>query len=784
MEPLGANEKSAHEVLEARQQADASVDGLRAGNAARSWKAGVAWLAAGTLVLAGGGAVHSWRKATEAKHPVTTPLAEKSAIGKFAENLLKGTSLLGGLGGDSGKKTAAGKAIKMSGTPLALPLFFEANRGQTDARVKFLARSSGYSLLVSPTETVFASAHTSAPRGALSPGKFAPADLGERAVLRMKLLESNPGPEISGIKELPGKVNYLIGNNPREWHTGVPLYEEVRSREVYPGIDLVYHGDQQRLEYDFQVAPGADPGRIRFRIAGAEKVAVDENGDLVLRTGKNEFRMRKPVIYQPDGERRRPVDGGFSLQAGKLVAFYVGAYDKKMRLVIDPTIVYATFLGAAGVEGSGGMDLDVTNSSAPKLFVSGSTSDATTFTETSSLLGTSGSAGDYAFVAKIDPATTGAASLNFLTFIGGSLIFTGGTGPCQNFATDMKVDASGGAGQAEAVVLGLTNCRDFPVTFGGPTTGTDDLFITRLTPSGAAIDNSTLLGGNGSQGLTTSSGGSSLFVNQEGTVVLTGSTTSTNLPTTANAYSVSFNNGTPGGFNDCYTAKLDRSFNILYMTYLNVGGNTTSTVAAGCGVGSMDAAGKIYFGGNIVSATAFSLINGGAGPNGFQTTFTGTPGTTPNGFVALLDPSLIGLNQMTYVTYIGGGAGTVLRAGAVDLVHGMTVVVGDAISGGTTNIPLLNAFQSTNNALAGATTGMITVIDATKTGAASLVASSYLGGTTNVGFTSIRSVAIDSVPGNPPTQRIVVAGHTTATALPTMNPLQAALVGSQDAFVS
>ena len=100
---------------------------------------------------------------------------------------------------------------------------------------------------------------------------------------------------------------------------------------------------------------------------------------------------------------------------------------------------------------------------------------------------------------QIDPTTTGAASLNFLTFIGGSLVFTGGTGPCQNFATDLKVDASGGAGQVEAVVLGLTNCRDFPVTFGGPTTGTDDLFLTRLTPSGAAIDNSTLLGGNGSQ---------------------------------------------------------------------------------------------------------------------------------------------------------------------------------------------------------------------------------------------------------------------------------------------
>ena len=784
MEPWGVDEKSTEEAVEPHSQGEVSSPEVSSSGAKKGRQARAVAIVAGVLALLAAGTLHNWRKAAVPNVSGPVQRQVKGVFGKFADNLLEGASLFEGARGDSAKKLSANKTTKMSGAPLSLPLFFEANRGQADPQVKFLARSGGYSLLVTPTETVFAGAHTSAPRGPLSPRKEAAANLGERAVLRMKLLKSNPGPEISGIKELPGKVNYLIGNNPKDWHTGVPLYEEVRSREVYPGIDQVYHGDQQRLEYDFQVAPGADPRRIRFKIAGADKVAVDENGDLVLRTGKNEFRMRKPVIYQPDGERRRLVEGGFSLQAGKLVAFHVGAYDKKMPLVIDPTIVYATFLGAVGTEVSGGIDLDTTNPAAPKLFVSGATSDATTFTETSSLIGTSGSAGDYAFVAKIDTTTTGAASLNFLTFIGGSLIFTGGTGPCQNFATDLKVDPSGGAGQVEAVVVGLTNCRDFPVTFGGPTTGTDDLFITRLTPSGAAIDISTLLGGNGSQGITTSSGGSSLFVNQEGTVVLTGSTTSTNLPTTANAYSVSFNNGTPGGFNDCYTAKLDRSFNILYLTYLNVGGNTTSTISTGCGVGSMDAAGKIYFGGNLVSATAFSLINGGAGPNGFQTTFAGTPGTTPNGFVAVLDPSLSGLNQMTYATYIGGGAGAVLRAGTVDLAHGMTVVVGDAISGGTTNIPLLNAFQSTNNALAGATTGMITVIDATKTGAASLVASSYFGGTTNVGNTSLRSVAIDSVPGNPPTQRIVVGGQTTATAFPTMNPLQASLVGTQDAVVS
>ncbi|HTA56525.1 MAG TPA: Ig-like domain-containing protein, partial [Candidatus Baltobacteraceae bacterium] len=785
MEPWGVDQKSTEEAVELSQGEVSPSGGVWIGaNLGR--KTRVALFVAGALVLMVGGTLHNWRKKAAPNVSGKTQSMEQGALEEFAGKLLKGTSLLGGLGGDSAKKLAANKTAKMSGAPLSLPLFFEANRGQTDPQVKFLARSGGYSLFVTPTEAVFAGAHTRAPRGALSPRKGAPTNPGERAVLRMKLLESNPGPEISGIKELPGKVNYLIGNNPKDWHTGIPLYEEVRSREVYPGIGLVYHGDQQRLEYDFQVAPGADPGRIRFKVTGAEKIAVDEKGDLVLHTGKNEFRMRKPVIYQPEGEQRRPVDGGFLLQAGKLVAFHVGAYDKKMPLVIDPTIVFASFLGAAGQELPAGMDLDTTNPSALKLYLSGSTTDVTTFTETNTKLGNTPGAGAYAFVAKIDPTTTGSASLDFLTFIGGNLIFSGGTGPCSNVATDLKLDLSGGAGQVEAVLLGDTNCRDFPVTVGGPTTGTDDLFITRLTPSGAAIDGSTFFGGNGSAGLAYG-GGASLFVNPEGSIVVSGDTTSTNFATTANAYSVSFNNGTPGEFDDCFIAKVDRSFNVLYLTYMNVGGNSASGTPAGCGVGSVDPVGKIYFGGNIYSATAFNLANGGTGANGFQKTFVGTPGTTPNAFVGVLDPSLSGLNQLTYSSYIAGGGGTTVQAGAIDVTHGIAALVGTTISNSTTNapdIPLLNAIQSTNNSPAGVGTGWITVIDTTKTGAASLVASSYLGGSTGGGSSSIRSVAIDAVPGNSPTQRIVVGGQTTATNFPTMNPLQTSLVGSQNAFVS
>jgi len=269
--------------------------------------------------------------------------------------------------------------------------------------------------------------------------------------------------------------------------------------------------------------------------------------------------------------------------------------------------------------------------------------------------------------------------------------------------------------------------------------------------------------------------------------VLSGQTTSADLAATTNAYSVSLNNGTPGGFDDCFVTKFDRSLNVLYLTYLNVGGNTASGTPASCGVGAIDPAGKIYVGGNIVSSTAFNLANGGTGANGFQKAFVGTPGTTPNTFIAVLDPSQNGLNQLTYSSYFAGGGSTIVRAGAIDVAHGMAVIVGDTISNSTTNapdIPLLNAFQSTNNSPTGAGTGFIAVIDTTKTGAISLVASSYFGGSAGVGSTSLRSVAIDPVSGNSPTQRVVVGGQTTATNFPTMNPLQATLVGSQNAVVS
>src|ERR1700730_2008203 len=162
---------------------------------------------------------------------------------------------------------------------LGLPLFFEANQGQTDSQVKFLTRSKGYTLLLTPTETVLAEASTRIGTG--KRGFVAPLELksAPTRALRMQLIGANRTPSMTGFEELPGKVNYLIGNNPAAWQTEVSLFSKVETQEVYPGVDLVFHGDEKELEYDFVVAPRADPSKILFRISGASRMEIDAHGD-------------------------------------------------------------------------------------------------------------------------------------------------------------------------------------------------------------------------------------------------------------------------------------------------------------------------------------------------------------------------------------------------------------------------------------------------------------------------------------------------------------------------
>src|SRR6266536_2782587 len=235
-----------------------------------------------------------------------------------------------------------------------LPLSFEANRGQMDSEVKFFSRGSGYGIFISPTEAVLSLSRglpqkTKGPEAGenlAAPSLHEEAEAPQRrAVLRMKLVGANPKPQLTGEEELPGKVNYFIGNDPKKWRTNVSTYAKVKYREVYPGIDLVHYGNQRQLEYDFVVAPGTDPKAIRLGFEGAETMEIDARGDLLLHTPEGDVRQHKPVIYQEFDGTRTQVSGGYSLSRRNQCSCEVGKYDPGRPLIIDPTLSYSTYLG-------------------------------------------------------------------------------------------------------------------------------------------------------------------------------------------------------------------------------------------------------------------------------------------------------------------------------------------------------------------------------------------------------------------------------------------------------
>ena len=207
---------------------------------------------------------------------------------------------------------------------MRLPLSFEANNGQTDPRVKFLTRGSGYQLFLTPTEAVLTlrqdvggerthkkSHHDSSEK----------ADASSRsAVLRMKIVGGNAEPGLTGLGELTGRTNYFIGNDPEKWRTNVPNYARVEYHSVYPGVDLVYYGSQGRVEHDFVVAPGADPSQIKLSFDGANKVGIDDQGDLVLGVPGGELRLERPRIYQDIKGERREIAGGYVLTGPAIFA--------------------------------------------------------------------------------------------------------------------------------------------------------------------------------------------------------------------------------------------------------------------------------------------------------------------------------------------------------------------------------------------------------------------------------------------------------------------------------
>src|SRR5216684_1747633 len=417
-----------------------------------------------------------------------------------------------------------------------LPLSFEANHGQTDPKVSFLSRGPGYKLFLLPHEAVLLLQRErhAKPTGNLDAfrgfSKPAEREAGPAEIIRMSLLGAKGNPKIGGIEQMPGKSNYFIGNDPSQWRTNVPNYAKVMYQRVYPGIDLVYHGIRQQLEYDFVVAPGADPKQIRLGLKGMKKLELTPEGDLLLGTSGEPARLHKPVVYQELEGKRQPIDGRFVLAAKNTVKFSIGKYDRSQPLIIDPVLAYSTLLGGNGFDEALGIAVD----SAGSAYVTGFTS-STNFATVGAFQTALKNCGtainpfpcDEAYVAKLNPAGNG---LVYVTYLGGTG-FSEGTG------------IGVFSGNGNAYVMGTTNASDFPTmnAFQAALKGTQSAFVAQLNAMGSALMFSTYLGGSGFE-FSGFGRGNTIAVDPAGNAYVTGTTTSGDFPTTQGAFQP-----TPGG---------------------------------------------------------------------------------------------------------------------------------------------------------------------------------------------------------------------------------------------
>jgi Beta-propeller repeat len=528
-----------------------------------------------------------------------------------------------------------------------IPLSFEPNVGQEPPEVRYFARGSSYTLYLAGAEMVL-SGHDQAP-------------------LRMRLLGANPAPRVVGESQQISTSNYLIGNDPSQWHTSVPNYGKARYVGVYPGIDLVYYGHDGTLEYDWIVAPSADPRRIRLRFDRAERLRVDKQGDLVIEMGKTEYRHRKPVIYQEIGSKRSEIAGTWRVR-GKEARFRIGTYDRAQPLIIDPALYYSTYLGGSAADYAYAIAVDKVGNT----YVTGGTGSANFPTAHPLQASLRGSVD--VFVTKIN--ASGSARL-YSTFLG-----SGGVDEGRGIAVNSR---------GEAYVTGNAGFSDFPMKnpIQGTWGGSGDAFLTKLNASGSGLVYSTYLGGNGIDQ------GNGIALDPAGNAYVVGTTNSTNFPTVS-----PFQVG-KGAQNDAFVAKINPAGSAwVYATYL--GGNNEDQ---GNGI-AVDASGNAYVTGYTAS-TNFPV----------QSAFRGFNTGVVDAFVTKLNP--VG-SALVYSTYLGGSALDYGTAIAVDSA-GSAYVTGIVTSD---DFPLANPIDAT---LGSHAVDDVFVTKFTPSGSG-LVYSTYLGG--------------------------------------------------------
>jgi hypothetical protein len=634
-----------------------------------------------------------------------------------------------------------------------LPLNFEANQGQSDPRAKFISRGSGYALFLTSTESVLLlrggvgaesgkSKQTVPRREALEePGdvnqglKQVRRDGGKLAIVRIRLVGANATASPAGFEELPGKVNYFLGSDPTKWRTDVPMFAKVRYENVYPGVDLVYHGDHRQLEYDFVVAPGATPDLIRMSFDGLagerDEIApeVDGKGNLILRTSGREVGMRLPFVYQLTGESRKQISCGYARLGKHLVGFRIGEYDRSKPLIIDPVLTYSTYLGGSDTDVPSGIAVDSLGSA----YVVGSTFSTDFPTTSGTFQGTIKGTED-TFITKLSPD---GKSLIYSTYLGGSGADTGG---------GIAVDSTG-----NAYITGQTSSNDFPTTLGAfqtmPKGSVATAFVAKLAPDGKSLVYSTCLGGSGINGADVGNG---IAVDSIGSAYVTGSTGSLDFPTTTGAFRT-----TSGGGFDAFVTKLaPDGKSLVYSTYLGGSGDDMGTSIA------LDSGLSAYVTGSTLS-TNFTTTAGA-----FQLALKGTV----NAFVSKLAPDG---KSLVYSTFLGG---TGINNGefgggiAVDSTFNAYVTGGT----GSTDFPTMNAFQGTYGG--GPSDMFLTKLNP---GGTALLYSTYLGG-----FANDAGLAIALGSGG----NAFVTGRGDSGNFPIVNAVQPVCGGCQhagpDAFVA
>jgi hypothetical protein len=657
----------------------------------------------------------------------------------------------------------------------SLPITFEPNVGQASSGVQFIGRGKGMSVFLRDEEIAIALPKRAAASGggidplveirlvrASASSSRKTRLYSHRRRTRGKTTRSHPrrkrprahrGTTLRtgqvpsrfawrGEGQLAGRSNYFIGRNRREWRTHVPHYAGADAAEALPGVGMTIYGNGEGVEYDLRLRPGVNAAELRLTFAGTDETQLAANGDLVLRAGENELRMKKPAIYEELPEAaasakegglqqsvaRTHVEGGYVLEADGSVGFAIGPHDANASLVIDPSlsVSYATFLGGAGSDAANSIALD----SSGNVYIGGTTSLGAFGEPTTATIGpgigTSGGSGGNSgassntgteyFVAKINLNASGASSLVYLTFIGGSISQSGGL---------IAVDASG-----NAAVTGTTTSPDFPVTDGSTlTSGSNDATVSEIDPTGSTLLFSTLFGGSGAESQYNPGG---IAVDAQGQIYIASDTSSQDLPVTTGAFQPAFAGGSSDGFLAIFQPSASPS--LTYCSYLG----TNASAEVGVGGIAVDASGNAYIAGFTSNAQ-----NGFPTKNALQTAYGGDPS---DAFLMMIFPGGQGAADVIYATLLGGSGLDEALAVAVDnSIPANAYVTGTTQSANFPTNGVVAPYQSHLHVNATANAFLSVVAQNPATGMTSLAYSTYLGGSATDAGQGVTATAFNSV---------------------------------------